>query len=98
MQVKAKLLSALAATAIGCAMSVSAYADHGRHNHRHHQHRHHGHYAYGHVYAPVVVTRPVYVERPVYYYERPVYYAPAPVYYPPVHHSGVSLSFHIPLR
>ena len=99
MKVKAKLLAALAATAIGCGLSFTASADDGwkRHHRGHHdiRHGHHGHNVYGHVvHRPVVVARPVYVERPVYYVERPVYVAP-PVHYVP-RHRGIVVSVNIP--
>ena len=101
---KTKLLAALAATAIGCAMSFSASADDGwkRHgnSHKHWKHGHDGYYRHGyHAYGPVVrerviVSRPVYVERPVYIAPRPVYVAP-PVYYAPPR-PGVVVSVNIP--
>ena len=100
MNVKAKLLTALTAAAIGCGLSFSASADDGwKRHHRGHphykQHNHHGHHVYGHAYYPVV-TRPVYVERPVYYVERPVYVERHVHYAPPVRHPGVVVSVAIP--
>jgi hypothetical protein len=98
---KTKLLAALAATAIGCATSLTANADDGRKRHGHpgkhwnHGHYKHGYYAYGPVVRErVIVSRPVYVERPVYVAPRPVYVAP-PVYYAPPR-PGVVVSVNIP--
>ncbi|WLI90995.1 hypothetical protein Q4S45_07720 [Massilia sp. R2A-15] len=44
---------------------------------------------------PIVESRPVYVQQPVYYAPAPVYYAPAPMYYAPApayYYPPISLS------
>lgn len=82
---------------------------HGHHGHHGHHHHHHAPRPVFMapprvVYAPpprVVYAPPVVYPAPV-YYQAPRYYQPAPVYVPaPVHsapvHSGVSISFRLPL-
>lgn len=103
MNVKAKLLAALAAMALGLAALPAVADDDGwkRHHRGHHKHwkhdRHHGHhFSHGHVVRErVIVRRPVYVERPI-YVERPVYYEPYVHYAPIRRHPGVVVTVDLP--
>ena len=97
---KTKLIAALALTAIGCATSLGAHADGKGYGHNKHWNQGHGYYQHGYYYGPVVrerviVSRPVYVERPVYVAPRPVY-VERPVYYVPAPRPGVVVSVNVP--